>query len=108
MRSSSGRRASTRPGRSTGTRPTRFGSRQCRARPGRGVLRRGAGPSTARPTSARSGAGTLGVFSALVLALFASGADFDWEFVLFAIPVGLLALAGLLGYRAFRNPDRRR
>lgn len=52
--------------------------------------------------------GILGVFSALVLVIFASGMDFTWHFVLFAIPVALLALSGLLAYRTFRNPYARR
>jgi hypothetical protein len=53
-------------------------------------------------------AGLLGVFAALVLAIFASGTDFDWEFALFAIPLALLAFAGVQAYRTFRSPYERR
>jgi hypothetical protein len=52
--------------------------------------------------------GLLGVFSALVLAIFASGTDFGWEFWLFLIPAGLIALAGVSAYRLFRSPYQRR
>lgn len=52
-------------------------------------------------------AGLLGVFSALVLVIFASGTEFDWEFVLFAIPIALLTFAGVQAYRTFRNPYER-
>ena len=52
--------------------------------------------------------GILGVFSALVLFIFASGVDFTWHFVLFAVPAILLALSGLIAYRSFRNPYARR
>ena len=54
------------------------------------------------------GLGLLGVFSALVLAIFATTVDFTWHFVLFAIPLGLLAAAGVAAYRVFRNPYERR
>jgi hypothetical protein len=53
-------------------------------------------------------AGLLGVFSALVLAIFASGTEFGWEFALFAIPLALLTFAGVQAYRTFRNPYERR
>jgi hypothetical protein len=50
----------------------------------------------------------LGVFAALVLAIFASGTDFAWEFWLFLIPAALLAFAGISAYRLFRSPYERR
>jgi hypothetical protein len=53
-------------------------------------------------------AGLLGVFAALVLAIFASGTEFSWEFALFAIPLALLAFAGVQAYRTFRSPYERR
>ena len=51
--------------------------------------------------------GLLGVFSALVLVIFASGTDFGWQFALFGIPVALLVTAGVIAYRTFRNPYER-
>jgi hypothetical protein len=53
--------------------------------------------------------GLLGVFSALILAIAASTADFGWEFALFAVPAVLFAAAGVFFYRWLRDPqDRRR
>ncbi|HEX2044233.1 MAG TPA: hypothetical protein VHF23_01250 [Gaiellaceae bacterium] len=46
-----------------------------------------------------------GVFSALVLALFATTREFTWEFGLFVVPLALLAAAGVLAYRFFRRPS---
>jgi hypothetical protein len=54
------------------------------------------------------GLGLLGVFSFLVLAIAATSVDFTWHFVLFAIPVVLIAAAGVTGYRLFRSPYERR
>jgi hypothetical protein len=51
--------------------------------------------------------GLLGVFSALVLMIFASGTEFDWEFILFLIPAALLFASGIVAYRTFRNPYER-
>jgi hypothetical protein len=53
-------------------------------------------------------AGLLGVFTALVLVIFASGTEFSWEFALFAIPLALLTVAGVQAYRTFRSPYERR
>jgi hypothetical protein len=50
----------------------------------------------------------LGLIALLALALAASATDFSWEFALFAIPVGLIAAAGLAAYRAWREPYERR
>ncbi|HYY76189.1 MAG TPA: hypothetical protein VE644_07720 [Gaiellaceae bacterium] len=47
----------------------------------------------------------LGVFSALVLALFATTTDFTWQFALFVVPAILLGAAGVLAYRFFRRPS---
>lgn len=47
--------------------------------------------------------GLLGVFSALVLAIFATITDFTWQFAFFAVPAVLLGVAGLLAYRSFRR-----
>ena len=52
--------------------------------------------------------GLIGVFSLLVLALLATRVDFTWHFALFAIPLALLALALLSGYRTLRSPYERR
>jgi hypothetical protein len=46
-----------------------------------------------------------GVFSALVLALFATTTEFTWHFVLFVIPAVLLGAAAVLAYRFFRRPS---
>lgn len=47
----------------------------------------------------------LGVFSALVLVLFAMTTDFTWQFALFLVPVILLGASGVLAYRFFRRPS---
>jgi hypothetical protein len=47
----------------------------------------------------------LGVFSALVLVLFATTTDFTWQFALFLVPALLLGAAGVLAYRFFRRPS---
>ncbi len=47
----------------------------------------------------------LGVFSALVLVLFAMTTDFTWQFALFLVPAILLGAAGVLAYRFFRRPS---
>ena len=47
----------------------------------------------------------LGVFSTLVLVLFAMTADFTWQFALFVFPALLLAAASVLAYRFFRRPS---
>ena len=47
----------------------------------------------------------LGVFSALVLALFATTTDFAWQFALFLVPGLLLGVATVLAYRFFRRPS---
>jgi hypothetical protein len=49
----------------------------------------------------------LGLMSLLALALAASATDFRWEFALFAIPAVLIALAGVLVYRSWREPYER-
>jgi hypothetical protein len=48
--------------------------------------------------------GAAGLLSFLALAIAALRVDFGWEFVLFVVPLGLLAAAGIAGYRAFRTP----
>jgi hypothetical protein len=63
---------------------------------------------TDRPTYV--GAITLfavGLIALLGLALIASSSDFTWEFALFVVPALLLAAAGLLAYRTFRDPYER-
>ena len=47
----------------------------------------------------------IGVFSALVLVLFAMTTDFTWQFALFVVPAVLLGAAGVLAYRFFRRPS---
>jgi hypothetical protein len=47
----------------------------------------------------------IGVFSTLVLVLFAMTTDFTWQFALFAVPAVLLGAAGVLAYRFFRRPS---
>jgi hypothetical protein len=49
--------------------------------------------------------GLLGVFSALALVIFATVADFSWQFALFVVPALLLGVAAVLGYRFFRRPS---
>ena len=59
-----------------------------------------------RPTYARMlVVALLGVFSALVLVLFATTTDFTWQFVLFLVPALLFGAAGVLAYRFFRRPS---
>ncbi len=48
------------------------------------------------------------LLSFLALAIAALRVDFGWEFVLFLVPLALLAAAGVAGYRAFRTPYERR
>ena len=62
------------------------------------------GPVDRPPYLASLGLGLAGVFSVLALVLAATFIDFDWEFVLFAIPVALFALAALAGRRLLRRP----
>jgi hypothetical protein len=62
------------------------------------------GPSDRPPYLAALGLGLAAVFSLLALVMAATVVDFDWEFVLFAIPVALFALAGLAGWRLLRRP----
>lgn len=50
-------------------------------------------------------AALLGVFSALVLSIFATTTEFTWHFALFAIPVVLLGISAVLAYRFFRRPS---
>jgi hypothetical protein len=47
----------------------------------------------------------IGVFSTLVLVLFAMTTDFTWQFALFVVPALLLGAAGALAYRFFRRPS---
>jgi hypothetical protein len=47
----------------------------------------------------------IGVFSTLVLVLFAMTTDFTWQFALFAVPAVLLGAAAVLAYRFFRRPS---
>jgi hypothetical protein len=47
----------------------------------------------------------LGVFSTLVIALFAMITDFTWQFALFVVPAILLGAATVLAYRFFRRPS---
>jgi hypothetical protein len=49
----------------------------------------------------------LGLIGLLALALAASVDEFSWEFVLFIVPVILIAAAGLAAYRAWREPYER-
>jgi hypothetical protein len=62
------------------------------------------GPADRPPYLAALGLGLAGVFALLVLAIAASYVDFGWEFVLFAIPAALFALAALAGWRLLRRP----
>ena len=66
-----------------------------------------AGPSDRWTGAASIGAAALGLLSFLALAIAATVADFDAEFALFLIPVALLATAGFLGYRFYREPYAR-
>jgi hypothetical protein len=76
-------------------------------------------PGASAPTTARGPVdrpsyavalwlGLLGVFGALVLAIFATGTDFSWQYALFLIPAGLIVFAAVVAYRIFRNPYARR
>jgi hypothetical protein len=49
----------------------------------------------------------LGLIGLLALTLVASATDFSWEFALFAIPAVLIALAGVVVYRSWREPYER-
>jgi hypothetical protein len=49
----------------------------------------------------------LGLIGLLALALAASTTDFTWEFALFAIPILLIAAAGIVVYRSWREPYER-
>lgn len=61
-----------------------------------------------RPTYAASlVAGGLGVFSLLVVVIVLTLTDAGWPLALLAIPLLLLAVAGALGYRAWRAPYER-
>jgi hypothetical protein len=62
------------------------------------------GPADRPPYLAALGLGLAGVFSVLALVIAATFVEFDWEFVLFAIPAVLFALAGLAGWRLLRRP----
>jgi hypothetical protein len=62
------------------------------------------GPTDRPPYLAALGLGLAGVFALLVLVIAATVVDFDWEFVLFAIPAALFALAALAGWRLLRRP----
>jgi hypothetical protein len=62
------------------------------------------GPADRPPYLAALGLGLAAVFSLLALVMAATVIDFDWEFVLFAIPVALFALSGLAGWRLLRRP----
>ncbi len=62
------------------------------------------GPSDRPPYLASLGLGLAGVFSVLALVMAATFVEFDWEFVLFLIPVVLFALSGLAGWRLLRRP----
>jgi hypothetical protein len=61
------------------------------------------GPTDRPPYLAALGLGLAGVFALLVLVIAASYVDFGWEFVLFAIPAALFALAALAGWRLLRR-----
>ena len=52
--------------------------------------------------------GLFAVFSFFALIVMAGRIDMTWHFALFAIPVLLLAISGLLAYDVFRNPTRAR
>ena len=76
-------------------------------RPGPGAGGEAGGPVDRRTYVAAIALGGAGLFSFLALAIAALTVDFGWEFVLFIIPVALLAAAGVAGYRAFRTPYER-
>jgi hypothetical protein len=62
------------------------------------------GPVDRPPYLAALGLGLAGVFSLLALVIAATFVEFDWEFVLLAIPAALFALAALAGWRLLRRP----
>jgi hypothetical protein len=49
--------------------------------------------------------GSIGLFSALAIVLFASVTDSTWPLAFFAIPAVLLAISGAFAYRFFRRPS---
>jgi hypothetical protein len=65
------------------------------------------GPVDRSSTALALGLGLVGVFSLLALAIAATAVDFDWEFVLFVIPLAFLIAAAVVAYRLFRNPYER-
>ncbi|MBA2537833.1 MAG: hypothetical protein H0V20_10445 [Actinobacteria bacterium] len=62
------------------------------------------GPVDRPSTALALGLGLLGLFSLLVLAIAAITVEFDWEFVLFVVPLSLLVGAAVVAYRLFRDP----
>jgi hypothetical protein len=71
-----------------------------------------AAPGTRGPVDRASYAGAVGLFAGgliALLALFVAAAatEFTWEFALFAVPAVLVAAAAIIGYRTFRQPNRR-
>jgi hypothetical protein len=64
-----------------------------------------AGPvDRARPYVLVFGSFALSLLAFLVLVVAALAVDFTWHFALFAIPVLLLLVSGVAGYRLFRRP----
>ena len=66
-----------------------------------------AGPVDRPPLYVALGLTLVGVFSFLVLAIFARELDSGWYYALFAVPVAILALGASMGYRAYRDPSAR-
>ena len=63
-----------------------------------------AGPTDTPTYLAAVALSAIGLFAAFAIVVAATREDFSWEYVLFAIPVLLLAAAGAAGARFLRGP----
>jgi hypothetical protein len=63
-----------------------------------------AGPSDSPSYLAAVCLSAVGLFSTFAIVVAATSTDFNWEYVLFTIPLVLLAVAGAAGYRFLRGP----
>ena len=67
-----------------------------------------AGPVDRAAIGGALGLGAAGLLALLSVVLVAQAVDGSWKFALFAVPALLLAAAGIVAYRVYRDPTVRR